>query len=403
MRIVLVNQYYSPSEAPTAVLAADLLETLAERGHEVHAIASSRAYNDPAKAYPRRQRLCGVEVWRTRTSAFGRAGKLGRMVDYVTFLLGAMWRLRRLPKPDLVIAMTTPPMLVRLVAPICRRRGARLLYWAMDLYPDVAFALGVLRADGWIGRALRGAADRSIRTADRVVALGDRMAECLRAQGARRVDVVDNWCDDDAIRPRARAGHATRRAYGWDDKFVLMYAGNIGLAHEFDTLLEAAAGLADRSDVVFAFVGGGARAAEVERGARVRGLGSFEFHPWVSREHLPDLLTAGDVHLITLREGLEGLLVPSKIYGVLAAGRPTLYVGPERSEVAWIVTRAHCGAVVRVGDSAQLAGWIRRYADTPALREEHGKAARQALDRVYPRERTLEKLVEIVESCGTRQ
>nr|NIM62452.1 glycosyltransferase [Acidobacteriota bacterium]NIQ86046.1 glycosyltransferase [Acidobacteriota bacterium] len=239
MRIVLLNQYYTPAEAPTAVLAADLLEALARRGHEVHAIASSRAYNDPSRTYPRREEIGGVSVWRTRTSGFGRGGKTGRLIDYLTFLVGSAWRLYRLPRPDLVISMTTPPMLCRVVLPICRRRDARLLYWAMDLYPDVAFALGVLRADGWLGRWLSRAAERAIVGADHVVALGPAMARRLAEQGASHVEVIDNWCDGDAIRPRDKQGHPHRLRNGWEGKFVVLYSGNMGLAHEFDTLLDA--------------------------------------------------------------------------------------------------------------------------------------------------------------------
>lgn len=401
MRVVLVNQYYLPAEAPTAVLAADLMEALAARGHEAHVITSARAYNDASRTYSREEAIRGVHVWRTQTSGFGRGGKLGRMFDYVTFLLCARWRLSRLPRPDLVIAMTTPPMLARAVLPVCRRRGARLLYWAMDLYPEVAFALGVLRADGWIGRMLTRAARQSIAAADHVVALGPAMAERLRAQGANRVDVVDNWCDGSAVRPRDREGHPMRRSNGWDGKFVVLYSGNMGLAHEFGTVLDAALELEERADIVFAFVGGGARHAEIARGARERRL-SVEFHPWVEAPQLADGLTAGDVHLITMLDAVEGLLVPSKIYGVLAAGRPTLYVGPPGSAIAGILARADCGVTVPVGASRELAEWIRRYADEPELREAHGRNARLAFEQDYDRPHALRKFAEIVESCVGR-
>jgi len=400
MRIVLLNQYYIPAEAPTAVLAADLLEALAARGHEVHVITSSRAYNDPARTYARREDIRGVTVWRTRTSGFGRGGKLGRLIDYVTFLIGSRRRLGRLPRPDLVIAMTTPPMLARFVAPICRRRNARLLYWAMDLYPDVAFALGVLRADGWLGRRLSRAARRAILAADRVVALGAEMAEHLVAQGAARVDVIDNWCDGEAIRPRPREDHPLRRHHGWDGKFVVLYSGNMGLAHEFDTLLDAAAELTDRPEIVFAFVGGGAREAEIQRGAAQRGLRSVEFHPWVPGAELGEGLTAGDVHLITMRDGMESLLVPSKIYGVLAAGRPALFIGPQRSAIATILAAANSGARVGCGEAGKLAQLIRRYADDTELFAEHGRNARRAFEQDYDRPHALRKFTELIESCA---
>lgn len=399
MRIVLLNQYYIPAEAPTGVLAADLLEALAERGHEVHVITSSRDYNDPARTYAHHERIRGVTVWRMRTSGFGRGGKVGRMIDYVTFLIGSGWRLWRLPRPDLVIAMTTPPMLARVAVPICRRRRARLVYWAMDLYPDVAFALGFLRPDGLLGRGLRRAAQRSIDAADRIVALDPGMAERLTAQGASRVDVIHNWCDGEAIRPRSREEHPLRRRYGWDGKFVVLYSGNIGLAHEFDTLLDAAAMLAERPEIVFAFVGDGARLDDIRRGAVERGLRAVEFHPWVATAELSAGLTAGDVHVITMRDGFEGLLVPSKIYGVLAAGRPALYVGPQRSAITTILTEANSGACVACGEAAELAKLIRRYVDDPTLVAEHGHNARRAFDQNYDRPHALRKFVALVESC----
>ena len=402
MRIVLLNQYYMPAEAPTAVLAADLLEALAARGHEVHTITSSRAYNDPSRTYLRHERIGGVSVWRTRTSGFGRAGKFGRLIDYVTFMIAAGWRLWRFPRPDLVIAMTTPPMLVRVALPICRRRNARLVYWAMDLYPDVAFALGVLRRDGWLGRWLHRAARRSILAADRIVALETGMAERLAAQGAGRVDVIDNWCDGEVIRPRPLEDHPLRRRHGWDGKFIVLYSGNMGLAHEFDTVLDAAAALGDRPEIVFAFVGGGARATDIERGAAERGLHAVEFHPWVATAELADGLTAGDVHLITMRDGVEGLLVPSKIYGVLAAGRPALYVGPQRAAIAAILAKANCGASVGCGEPGELARLISRYADDPALCAEHGRNARMAFEQRYDRPHALRKFTELIESCEDR-
>lgn len=398
MRIVLLNQYYRPSEAPTAVLGADLAQALAARGHEVHAIASSRAYEDPRRTYRRRERIDGVAVRRSWSSGFGRAGKLGRVLDYVTFLVGAAWALMRVPRPDLVIAMTTPPMLVCLAVPICRWRGARLLYWVMDLYPDLAFELGVLRSDGWIAGLLRRAARRSIIKADRIVALGSVMAERLAAQGARRVDIVDNWCDGELIRPRSRDAHPTRRVRGWDGKFVVLYSGNMGLAHEFSTVLDAAVRLADRSEIVFAFVGGGAREQEVRCGARARGLEQIQFHPRVETSEISAGLTAGDLHLVTLRDGLQGLLVPSKIYGILAAGRPAVHVGPAHSEVATILSDADSGATVAPGDVDGLVRVIKSYADDPQRWSEHGVNARRAFEEKYDRRHALKKLSELIES-----
>ena len=398
VRIVLLNQYYAPSEAPTAILAADLAQALAARGHEVHAIASSRDYTDPAHTYPRRERRDGVFVRRAWTSGFGRKGKLGRVLDYLTFMVAAAWSLWRVPRPDLVIAMTTPPMLVRLALPLCRIRGARLLYWAMDLYPDLAIELGVLRADGWIAGILRRAARRTLSRADHVVALGAAMAQRLASQGASRIDIVDNWCDGGAIRPRPSEGHPLRLRNGWDGKFVVLYSGNMGLAHDFDSVLDAAARLAEFPDIVFAFVGGGVREAEIRRGAHERGLTRVEFHPGVDLAVLSDGLTAGDLHLVTLRAGVEGLLVPSKIYGILAAGRPAIYVGPAGSEIASILADGRCGISVSNGDVDALVQAIRGYVDDREQRLAQGVLARRVFEERYDRPHALRKLIAVIEA-----
>jgi glycosyltransferase involved in cell wall biosynthesis len=400
VRVVLLNQYYLPSEAPTGVLLGDVGAALVAAGHSVTAICARRDYADPELRYRARERIGGVTVRRTFGTGFGRRSRATRLLDYGSFLLGASLRLLVERRPDVIVVLTTPPMLALPALLIARLKGARLVYWVMDVYPDLAFALGALRAGSIAGRSLERLARRLLVEADAVVALGEAMAERLRRGGARRVEAFHNWADGAAIRPLPIDDHPLRRAWGWTDRFVVVYSGNLGLAHEFDTVLDAAERLVGRPDVRIAFVGGGPRRDGLEREVRRRRLSNVEFRPWMESRDLGLSLTAGDLHLVTLRPGLGGLLVPSKIYGVLAAGRPSIYVGPQDGEVASLLDAGGCGCTIEPGDGGALAAAIAAYADEAALCAEHGRRARALFERGFDRERGVERWVGLVEGLA---
>jgi glycosyltransferase involved in cell wall biosynthesis len=390
MHVVLLNQYYAPAEAATAQFLTDLGQHLAHVGHRVSVVCSRRSYPDPSLVYPAQETIDGVSVSRTWTTGFGRGSRLGRMTDYLGFMVGASRVLALQRDADVVVSLTTPPLVATLGLAAARLRGARSLYWVMDIYPELAFELGMLSRRSPAGRLLAGIADFTLRRADGVIALGETMARRLRAAGAPNVTVVHNWADGDAIRPCPTEGHALRDEWRWRDRFVVLYSGNLGMVHEFDTVLGAAELLRDEERVLFAFVGDGPRRAYVEREVGRRGLGNVEFRPHVARDALGQSLTAGDAHLVTLRESVAGLVVPSKIYGILAAGRPTLYVGPEQGEVDAILRDGDCGVRVGVGDSVALADEIRRYLRDEARRSDEGRRARKMFEGRFRREQALE-------------
>ncbi len=400
MKVALLNQYYAPAEAPTARLLTDLACALAREGHEVTVLCSRRSYVDPAATYPTRQRMDGVDVRRIRSTGFGRSGRAGRLFDYLSFLISAGLRLVSMAKHDVVVSMTTPPMLTLVAVVAARLRGARCVNWVMDIYPDVAFELGVLRRGSLVGRLFARASEFTLRRADVVVALGETMAERLAASGARQVAVVHNWADGEAIRPRSIAEHPFRRDWGWEEKFVVLHSGNMGLAHEFDTVLGAAELLRDDDTVLFAFIGGGPRKAEVEAGVSRRGLSNVCFRPYVPSTELGQGLTSADVHLVTLRGRMPGLLVPSKLYGILAAGRPAIYVGPDDGEVPRILREGECGACVAEGDARGLADAVIDYKGKVEQRAEHGRRARRLFDERFSRDHGLRKLMRAIVNPG---
>jgi glycosyltransferase involved in cell wall biosynthesis len=258
--------------------------------------------------------------------------------------------------------------------------------WAQDVYPEVAGKKKIRIAQGVMGLAMRVLRTCSLRLAAVNVVLGERMARRMRGlRGASRVsvEIIHNWANGDAVVPVANAMNPLRESWDLAGKFVLEYSGNMGQVHEFETMLGAAERLANRHEIVFLFIGGGFHRGWIEHEARTRNLSNVRFKPYQPRDQLSRSLGVADVHLTSLLPSMEGLIVPSKIYGILAAGRPTLHVGAPDGEIAAILESAKAGFTVPPGDSALLAQRILEFASDPALGTALGLNARRAFESSY--------------------
>jgi glycosyltransferase involved in cell wall biosynthesis len=388
MRVLFINRYFYPDHSATSQMLTDLASDLQRDGLDITVITGRQLIDDPRARLAVREQVEGIDVHRVWSSRFGRATLVGRAIDYLSFYAGAGWRLARLCRPgDVVVAKTDPPLISVIAALVTRWRGAHLVNWLHDLFPEIAERLELGLVRGQPARALRALRDASLRAAAMNVAIGTRMAEQLTGLGieAARVTVIHNWCDGRAVRPRPRAGHRLRREWQLDERFVVMYSGNMGYAHEFDTVLDAAARLRLRSEVLFLFIGGGVQRARIEQQVRSRGLENVQFKPYQPRERLGESLTAADAHLVCLRPQLEGLMVPSKFYAVAAAGRPILLVGAGGGELAGLVAEAQCGCQVAPGAGAVLAERIAELAADPRLGQRQGLAARHLFETRFDR------------------
>lgn len=384
MKLVFFNRYYWPDRSATSQLLTDLAVALAAAGHQVTVVTGDREQGASTARLPRSGQDRGVEIRRLRTSALGRANLFGRALDYLGFYCAASWFvLRHARRRDIVIAKTDPPLLGAILAPVLWLKGAELINWLQDLYPEVAEQLGVLRPSS-LTALLRRMRDASLRAARMNVVIGERMRERVAAiAGAERVRVIHNWSEDLAHTPVPARDNALRRELGLGDEIVFAYSGNLGRAHRFESLLTAGERLRDRSDLRFLIIGDGPQKAAVEAAARERGLANWSFLPLQPRKRLAESLGAADVHLISLESKLEGLIVPSKIYGVLAAARPCIFIGAAGGEVAALMRRHGCGIAVDPDDSTALAGAIERLAGDATLRRRMGSDARKAFDEHF--------------------
>ncbi len=384
-RVIFVNRYFYPDYSATSQLLSDVACDLAGQGREVWVITSAQTYDLPCATLPLDEVVKGVRVKRVRTTRFGRRNLLGRACDYVTFYVGAAWHLRGVVRgSDIVIAMTDPPLISVVAALVARRRGAFLINWIQDLFPEIAEALGVRGIT--IGKAvLRRLRNASLRAARANVVIGRRMAHRLMREGASsdRIRVISNWADGEQIGPVDRDDNELRTRWNLTDKFVVGYSGNMGHAHELGTMLTAAHLLKQTEHIMFLFIGDGAHRAWIEREVEHRGLQNVLFQPYQPRDVLRLSLTVPDVHFISLQPSLEGLIVPSKFYGVAAAGRPTIYIGALEGEIPGILRDAGCGWTFAVGDAAGVAAWIETLSQSPEKVQQAGRNARRIFERQF--------------------
>ncbi|HEX6000931.1 MAG TPA: glycosyltransferase family 4 protein [Hyphomicrobiaceae bacterium] len=394
MRLIFLNRFFHPDHSATSQMLSDLAFALAcEPEASVVVITSRQRYDAPMDTLPARETVGGVAIHRVWTSRFGRRNLIGRSIDYVTFYASALCRLWSLARRgDVVIAKTDPPMLSVIAAPVCWGRHIQLVNWLQDIFPETAEALGIGgRAARGPLRLLRRLRGHSLCIAAMNVVLGQRMAEHVARLGvsAARIRILPNWADGTSIAPIPPAGNALRREWGLGDAFVVGYSGNLGRAHEIGTMLAAMTQLEqeetgtaapDRRPVRWLFVGSGALLDELKAEAARRGLTSVRFAPYQPKERLAESLSAADVHLVSLRPELEGLVVPSKIYGIAAAGRPTVFIGDEDGEIARLIAHFKCGLTVAAGDGEGLARTLRDLADNPDACCWMGERARQAFD-----------------------
>ena len=366
MTVLLLNQFFWPDTSATSQLLTDLARGLAARGHTVYVVCADGRYALTADDAPP-----PVSIHRVRALAFAR-GKLGRVLSYLSFYVAATMRGLTLRRPDLVVTLTTPPLLSLLGSAIKLVRGSRHVIWEMDVYPDVAIDLGLFRGGGVADRMIGALADSSRRYADRIIALGECMRTRLLGRGipASKIVVADNWADSAAITPLERPA---------DGRLTVLYSGNLGLAHDLETVLAAIATLDTDDRFRFLFVGGGGRRAELAAFCDAHAITSVSLLPYVQRGSLSESLAAGDIGLVTQRNACVGSVVPSKVYGLLAAGRPILFVGPATATPARIIDRFACGWHVRCGDSGTLIALLRRLADDPSAVAQAGLRARAAL------------------------
>ena len=407
MHILLLNEYYPPDTSATAKMAAQVAEALAQR-HQVTVVAGRPSY-DPEARYPyavlRRGMRNKVTVECVGSTAFPRHQMPRRVANYLSYLALAVPRALAL-RPDIILAMTDPPVAGIAGALIARLAGRPFVYNIRDLYPDMAVGGDIVRAGKWVAR-WESLHRWALKQAARVIVLGDDMRERILAKGvaAERVVVVRDGTMP-ATTPAKTPASAAAQAADQSDPvvqeirhgfpFVVLHAGNLGFYGAWNTLL-AAARILSNENTGLVFIGDGANRAALESAAH--NLANVKFAPFRPVGQIAQVMMAGDVHIVTVKRGLEGVVVPSKLYSILAAGRPILVVAPAECDAARIVVESGCGVAADPDDPAAVAAAIRELSAQPARLAEMGRRARETAAK-YARVDELKRFLAIVEDAA---
>ncbi|MBC2886435.1 glycosyltransferase family 4 protein [Ochrobactrum sp. CM-21-5] len=389
MRVILANRYFYPDQSATSRMVTSLAFALASEGIETKILTSRNFHNRSNELLPARETIQDVEIHRLWTSHFGRGRLAARAIDYTTFhLSAAAWFAAHTRKDDLCVICTDPPLLsVSCALPIRMNQG-KLVNWVMDLFPETAIELGLFNSDQFTGKLAMALRNWSMRQATLTICPIDAMARHLAKKGMppQNLSVVHHWADRDEIHPVAPASNNLRRSWGLGRRFVIGYSGNFGRAHEFETVIRAAEQLKHMKSIAFLMIGEGQQRAYVESEVKRRQLTNVILKPFQPVEQLSESLGAANVHLVSLKPELEHCIVPSKFYGVLAAGRPTIFIGDTNGEIARIVRDFRCGFAVSPGDVDSLIQCVFQLKRSLVGRTTMGNNARYLMETAYSRE-----------------
>lgn len=337
MKILLLNQAFYPDQVATAQQISDLALDLTSRGHEVTVIADHRGYEDRTKKFLRVEEWKGIKIERVWSTQFGKSRIRFRVIDATAFFFSLFWKLLATPPQDLVISFTSPPLIGFLGTLFCKLKGGRSVQWLMDINPDAAIAVGYLKTTGFLARALNAVFDFTLHSASHVVVLDRWMKKKVIDHGAapEKVVIAAPWA---VFVPEKEGLHekiqAFKKEWGLEDKFVVLFSGNHSVVHPLDTVLEAAEKLKNQKGIVFVFAGAGLRTKQVSDFKKLHQLENILQIPWQPREKVAASFGSADLHCVVMGEKMSGLVHLSKIYSVLASGKPFVFVGPTQSHVS---------------------------------------------------------------------
>jgi glycosyltransferase involved in cell wall biosynthesis len=407
LRVVFYNRSYYPDFGATGQLLTELCEDLVARfGYDVTVVAGMPMSAEQAIAHVpwyapvRREQRNGVSILRAWSTSKPTRKFTGRLSNYLSYFTAATLASVRIGRPDVIVSLTDPPIVSLTAIAAAKATRAKFVFLCQDVFPEVARLLEDFRNDK-VEAVLTKVGRFTVRQADGIIALGDTMKRRLvetKNADPQKIRVIHNWSDAEKIQPAPR-DNPFAREHGLVDKFVVMHSGNVGMSQDVDGLLDVAELVKDLPDVVIAIVGEGARKAFLQQEAARRELTNVRFFPYQPKALLNDSFGTADVFIVSLKQGLAGFIVPSKVYGVLVAGRPFIAAIEADSEVAQIAREHQCGIVVEPGNRQQIAAAIRQLHDDPRRCQELGVNARAA-GLLYDRSCAVQRYRDVLEDIA---
>ena len=404
MRILFLTMYYQPDSAATGILMAELAEELAQRGHDVRVITSMPHYSTNS-VWPeyrgkwwsreRQGKILTYRVWSYVPAHKDRL--LPRFFSYLSFTLLSALAGMLLPRPDVIVTPSPSPPLTNGISAylLGRLRGVPFVANIQDIYPDVAIRMGVMKNPAVVA-GYKKLEQFVYAHARAVTVISEGFRSNLTAKGvpADKISVIPNFIDAAFVQPHPRRNDWSAEQ-GWDDKFVVLFAGNVGMSQGLNTVLDAAGLLRDTPGLLFAIVGNGASKPSLMTQAQQMGLTNVQFLPYQDYAHVPAMYSSADVGLIPLRRGFSSDSVPSKLFTIMGVARPVIASVDAHSETADVIGAANCGVCLEPEDAPALAEAILTIYRDRSQAEEMGRRGRQYVEGHYTRTSVARQYEEI--------
>jgi glycosyltransferase involved in cell wall biosynthesis len=401
-KLSIFTQFYPPDYAATGQLIEELANQLGRLGIQVKVFTGQPGYAFRKASAPAKERLNRVLVQRSRASRLFPARIRGKAVNGLLFFIRSILHiLKNVGSGDILLLTSAPPFLpiIGYIAKLCF--GVPYICLLYDLYPDVAVELQVVSSKNWVVKAWDWLNKKVWQKADGLIVLSSTMKDRVTAkcpEVSDRISIIHNWANPNWIVPIAKQNNWFALKYNLVENFTVLYSGNMGRCHEMDTILEAARQLENES-IQFVFIGGGAKRQTCIEQVKKLGLSNCQFLPYQDKQDLPYSLTACDLSLVSISPGMEGIVAPSKLYGILAAGRPVAAICESNSYLRSLLSRANCGAAFSNGDADGLAMFIRRLANDHYLSEQMGIAGRRYLQSNFTPEIIAKQYSEVLSNA----
>lgn len=384
MTVWFINRFFYPDGSATSQLLTELATDLAD-AFQVSVVTSAMCSNEPEVRLPAREALSQVQIHRLNSTRFGRATLLRKALDLLSFQLAVIWFvIRNVGNSDIVVLKTDPPLLSLVTTMALRIKRAKIINWIQDIYPEIAIRLGKFPGPAFLANGVCWWRDRALWAAQSNVVVSDSMANYLGSRGLTNVRIFPNWADENRLFPVAASNNSLRSKWQLEGKFVVMYSGNFGRVHSFEEIEMAVLLLASEPHIHFVFVGDGPQCSRLKASIQEAGAANVSFKPYQPIENLCQSLGLADLHLVSLKPGMEDLVAPSKIYGVLAVGRPVAFVG-ERAGIAQWIEKEAIGIAIASGGGQDLAEQIQKLAGNTEKQREYRENARNVFENRYTR------------------
>jgi colanic acid biosynthesis glycosyl transferase WcaI len=401
MRILLINQCFYPDVVSTAQHLTDVAVGLVDRGHQVTIITSRRGYDDPSLRFPGNENWKGIRIIRLGSLGLGKATRWRRALNFGSFILACSFRLIFMRGFDVVLGLTSPPLVSVLASLFVRLKGGRFFYWVMDLNPDEAIAAGWLRKDSFVEKTFSALSVYSFKQSEKVFVLDRFMKEHVINKGISddKLVVIPPWSHDSTVGYNHKGRLSFRASHGLTDKFVVMYSGNHSPCHPLDTILSAARKLSNNAEIAFCFIGGGSEFNKAKVFAERYGLNNIMCLPYRPLDELSASLSAADLHVVAMGDRFAGLVHPCKIYNIIALGKPFLYVGPRESHISDIMSQIKNKEDARAALHGDTEAVVSHICDAARNNFDYKSFSSSELAGRFSMQALLPKMIDVLESA----